>query len=175
MGNLVMPLLRRSRFVVGVYDPNIDDSWPYFHPDEGVYLSRNKRLCSQKSAIEFDIPDQAREFFGSWKHSYRYALHVLEYKTYIDVPEPVFPDDHPRSILKRIRANEHSGIAHTAFDWLSGSDFFRSYSKSTLARHRNALLKYGIDIYQKPTQLLEPLSLLHEDTWYLAKPNFSIV
>lgn len=170
-----MPLVRRSRFIVGVYDSNIDDSWPYFHPDEGVYLSKGKRLCSQNSAVEFDTPEQAREFFGCWKHASKYCLHVLEYKTYVDVPDPVFPDDHPRSILKRIQEAEHSGVFRTAWHWFSDSDFFRSYSKSTLARHRKLLLKYGIDINQKPTQLLEPSPIRHDDTWYLAKPKFSVV
>lgn len=169
-----MAKARRSRFHVGVYDPQEFDSWPYFHPDEGIYLSKNKRLCSIKSAIEFDQPQQAVEFYASWKHAARYRLSVREYKTWVDVPDPVFPDDHPWSILRRIQENEFSYVHSTAFIWFLGKTDY-PWSKSTLARHRKILLNYGIDINQQPSQLLEPLPSLCDDTWYADKPTLSVV
>lgn len=173
IGELDMPLALRSRFIAGVYDPNIDDSWPYFHLDEGVYLSKNKRLCSWKSAVEFDRPQQAREFYSAWKHASRYRLEVREFKTHIQVPDPVFPDDHPHSILKLIRNAESSYVHSTAFTWFLGKTDF-CWSKSTLARHRKILLNYGIDINLKPERLLEPLPSLDDDTWYLSKPSLTV-
>jgi hypothetical protein len=169
-----MPLALRSRFVVGVYDPNFYDSWPYFFSHEGIFLSKNKRLCSWKSAIEFDQPQQARDFYSSWKHASSYRLKVVEFKTRIHVPDFVFADDHPRSILNRIRDSESSYVHSTALVWFLGkTDFY--WSKSTLSRHRKILLNYGIDINLKPHQLLEPLPNLDDDTWYLPMPSLTIV
>ena len=169
-----MPLARRSFFLVGVYDPSIYNSWPYFHLDEGVYLSKNKRFCSFKSAVEFDRPEQAREFYSAWKHAPLYSLHIFEYKTYVDVPAHVFPDDHPNSVFKLICEKESSYVASTAITWLRGqSDYL--WSKSTLAKHRKILLLYGIDIYTKPERLWELPPSLHDDTWYLSKPGLTIL
>lgn len=168
-----MPFALKSRFYVGVYDPSTYNSWPYFHLDEGVYLSKNKRLCSHKSAIEFDDPEKAREFYASWRHADRYRLHVYPFQTHVEVPMPVFPDDHPFSILMRIKQNESGYVVRTAFTWLSGrSDFYFSYS--TLAKHRKILLSYGIDINCKPDVLLEPLPSLDEKP-YSSKPALSVV
>lgn len=168
-----MPLALRSRFIVGVYDPNIDDSWPYFHLDEGVYLSKNKRLCSWKSAVEFDRPEQAREFYSAWKNASRYRLSVVEFKTHVDVPAHVFPYDHPNSIFKRICEKESSYVKSTAITWLSGrTDYF--WSKSTVAKHRKILLSYGIDIYTTPQRFWELPPSLDDDTWYLSKPSLTV-
>lgn len=168
-----MPFALKSRFYVGVYDPSMYDSWPYFHLDEGVYLSKNKRLCSHKSAIEFDDPEKAREFYASWRHADCYRLHVCPFQIHVEVPMPVFPDDHPRSILRRIENNEPRYIFNTALQWFFGdSRFF--LAKSTLAKHRKILLAYGIDINCKPDVLLEPLPSLDEKP-YSSKPALSVV
>jgi hypothetical protein len=168
-----MPLALRSRFRVGVYDPAVHDSWPYFHQDEGRYLSKKKHLCSHISAVEFDHPHEAREFYFSWKQAHRYRLHVDEFKTHVDVPEPVFPADHPRSILKSICKNESSYVISTAYTWFSGDTNF-TVSEPTLAKHRKILLPYGIDISLKPVLLLEPFPDLDDHVWHLSKPVLSM-
>lgn len=168
-----MPLALRSRFIAGVYDPNMYDSWPYFHSDDGVYLSKNKRLCTFKTAIQFETPQAVREFYASWKHADRYRLYVYPFQVPIQVPMPVFPDDHPRSILSRICQAESSYVHNTAFLWFLGKDE-SIYSKSTLARHRKILLNYGIDINLKPERLLEPLPSLDDNIWYLSKPSLTL-
>jgi hypothetical protein len=174
LSEVFMPLALRSRFLVGIYDPNYYDSWPYFHAfDEGIFLSKNKRFCKFNSAINFDLPEQARAFYSSWKRSSLYRLHVFEYKTHIDVPALTFPPKHPRSILLRIRQNEPSSLYSTAFTWFMGSTDFLC-SKSTLSRHRLALLNYGIDIHKKRRKPLVPLPSLDDDTWYLSKPDLTV-
>lgn len=169
-----MPLARRSFFLVGVYDPLIYDSWPYFHGfDDGIFLSKNKRFCKFNSAIKFDSPLAARQFYSEWKHADRYRLYPFEYKTYVEVPAHVFPDDHPNSIFKRICQNESSYVQSTAITWLRGrSDYL--WSKSTVAKHRKILLLYGIDIYTTPERLWELPPSLDDDTWYLSKPGLTI-
>jgi hypothetical protein len=100
-------------------------------------------------------------------------LYPVEFKTYVEVPDPVFPDDHPWSILKRIRRAESSYVYNTAFFWFIGNAE-SIWSKSTLARHRKILLSYGIDINLKPDRLLEPLPSLDDDTRYLSKPSLTV-
>ena len=170
-----MPSVRRSFFLVGVYDPSIYNSWPYFHSfDDGIFLSKNKRFCKFNSAIKFNSPLDVRKFYSEWKHAGRYQLHVFEYKTYVDVPAHVFPDDHPNSIFKLICEKESSYVSSTAITWLRGhSDYL--WSKSTLAKHRKILLSYGIDIYTTPERLCELPPSLHDDTWYLSKPGLTIL
>lgn len=170
-----MPSVRRSFFLVGVYDPLIYDSWPYFHAfDDGVFLSKNKRLCKFNSAIKFNSHLEAPEFYSEWKHADRYRLHHFEYKTYVDVPDHVFPDDHPNSIYKRICKNESSYVSGTAIFWLTGRTDYLC-SKPTLAKHRKILLPYGIDIYTTPERFWELPPSLDDDTWYLAKPGLTVV
>jgi hypothetical protein len=173
IGEIYMPLALRSFFIVGVYDPVIYGSWPYFHLDEGVYLSKNKRLCSFNSAIEFDNPDDARVFYASWRHADRYRLFIRDYQTHVEVPMPVFPDDHPRSILMRIQNSAPRYVFNTALKWFIGdSNYF--LAKSTLAKHRKILLAYGIDINCKPNAFLEPFPNLHEKP-YSSKPTLSVI
>jgi hypothetical protein len=169
-----MPLALRSRFNAGVYDPAIYDSWPHFHADEGRYLSKKKHLCSLSSAAEFEHPQQVREFYSSWKHAHRYKLHVNEFKTHVEIPEHVFPDDNPWSVLKRIQESESSYVYSTAFFWFSGIQDVH-FSKSTIAKHRKILLLYGVDINLKPAILLEPFPDLHDHVWHLSKPVISAV
>jgi hypothetical protein len=169
-----MALALRSFFLVGIYDPLIHDSWPYFHSYDGIFLSKNKRLCKYNSAIIFDSASEVRSFYSDWKHSNRYKLYPFEYKIHVDVPAHVFPDGHLNSIFKAICESESNGVKFTAYIWLTGrSDY--SFSKVTLAKHRKLLLPYGIDINAKPQSLLELPPSLDDLTWYLPRPQLSIL
>lgn len=170
-----MAYVLKSFFCVGIYNPEYHDSWPYFHGfDDGIFLSKNHRKCKFNSAIKFDNPNDVREFFSKWSGAKKYKLHVFPFQTHAEVPDPVFPPNHPRSILKLIKQNEYCYVHSTALSWFLGDDY-QLWSKQTIARHRKILLKYGIDISQKPTEILQPLPSQHDDEWRLAKPNLQVV
>ena len=62
----------------------------------------------------------------------------------------------------------------TARLWLRGEDLSKLYSKRTLKAHRDKLLKYNIDIFEQPTQLLES-NIIVDEVWHLQNPNLKIV
>ena len=167
--------VRRSVFRVGVYSRSHDSEWPWAYESEnGTYLSKKYRVCSERTAATFSTPEDARIFFDQWKSKGKYRLELVESKEYVEVPDPVFPVDHPRSIIAKINNLEPSTIRQTAFFWFSGEDIGTLWSKATLKRHRIILLKYDIDIEQPPKQVLEPLPSQHDDKWYLKKPSLSV-
>lgn len=169
-----MALAFRSRFVVGVYNPKCVDHWPYFHLDHGVYMSKAKRACKFNKAAQFETIDAAREFYASWKHAALYRCHILEYKTRVEVPDHVWPYDHPNAIFDRICAKEkNSNVRLSAFRWFMGiTDSL--FTEKTMAKHRQILLPYGIDIFSPSHLLLEYPPSLDDDTWYLSQPKFSL-
>lgn len=150
----------KSFFLIGVYDPNIDDAWPWHcHYESGRYLSAKKRVCSRNSSAEFESPEEARLFYHSWKHSDKYKMEVIEVKYWVEAPDPVYPPEHPRSIIERVSTNERFPAGLLAACWFSGQDPLEKmgYSKTTNVRYRKILLKYGIDLFSKPTEEMRKL------------------
>ena len=166
--------VRRSVFRLGVYKPEWGDEWPWaFESENGQYLSAKYRICSELSAAKFSDVDEARSFFHGRKRRDEYKLEIVESKEYVTVPDPTYPENHPRSILKRINQNEISSIRTTALFWFLGDDLSELWSAATLKKHRTALLKYNIDIDHPPSQKLEPEENHHDDVWHLARPSLA--
>jgi hypothetical protein len=69
----------RKMYMIGVFDPNVDNSWPWhFHYENGVFLSEKKRLCKDGKAAKFENQDEAREFFHSWSGNSKYKMELIE-------------------------------------------------------------------------------------------------
>jgi hypothetical protein len=134
-------------YLIGVYDPALDESWPWHcHYEHGRYLSMKRRVCGQERAAQFSTEHEARGFFFSWKHWRKHKFELIPVQMWATEPDPVYPPDHPRSIFASIRANEPHPVRLTATYWFFGADLVDVYKPKTLAKHRAALLKYGIDI-----------------------------
>ena len=141
----------KSFFQIGVYDPNQYNSWPWhFHYENGKYLSTKKRVCGWSKPAEFDTQEEAREFFHAWKQKTKYKMEIIEIKRWAEIPDPIYPDDHPRNIMGRIMENEKSRFSMVAALWFSGINGIKDYSKTTQLKYREQLLKYGIDIFSEP-------------------------
>lgn len=166
----------RSLFNIGLFDPNIDDCWPWeYHCDEGQYLSEKKRLCGWSKAAVFDSIDEARTFFTEWKGSQKWKMHIVEYKTYVTVPDPIYPSDHPETILKAINKSERHNVWLTAYLWFRGEVSEHYLSKQTLKKHRTKLLAYGIDIFTEPTTIYVPEKMKVDNVFHTAKPELSVI
>lgn len=142
-------------YLIGVYDPNFDDSWPWHYQYEyGRYLSIKHRICGRERAAEFPSEEEARAFYYQWKHYQKYKFELIPVQFRATEPDPTYPPEHPKSILKSITENEPHSIKLTASLWFYGQDTSTLYSAKTLKKHREALLKYGIDIDQpRPVHL----------------------
>ncbi len=164
---------RRSFFKVGIYPKSWGNTeWPWLlDHNNALYLSAKYRPCGERKAAEFTTPIAAREFFHHWSKKRDYYLEVVEYKRFIDIPDPKLPPDHPRAILKTIRANEHGNVWHTASCWFDGDDVRTLWHRDTLKKHRTLLLPYGIDIFKVPEYYCEPPPSLDDDVWHLEKPT----
>jgi hypothetical protein len=97
-------------------------------------------------------------------------MEVIEYKKMVEIPDSVLPDDHPVTILEKVIRNERRQTKTTATLWLSGKDIANFWSAATLKKHRDRLLKYGIDINKKPKKLLESQASLDDNEWHLSRP-----
>lgn len=141
-------LATRSLYNIGIYKTDWAANWPWHYDYEnGIYLSMKYRPCGWKKAAEFLSQQEAREFFHRWKNTRGYKLELIEFKRRIEIPDPIFPDDHPHTILEKVNKNEQSTIRITAMSWLSGDDISELWTKRTLQKHRSVLLGYGIDIF----------------------------
>jgi hypothetical protein len=149
-----MQVLKLS-YLIGVYDPNFDDSWPWHcHYEHGRYLSTKHRICGRERAAEFSTEQEARDFYYQWKPSRKYKFELISVQFWVTEPDPTYPPEHPKSILKSITENEPHSIKLTASLWFYDQDISSTYSAKTLKKHREALLKYGIDIDQpRPAHL----------------------
>lgn len=68
-------------YQIGVYDPNIVDTWPWHcHYEKGTYLSNKYRICSVASAAEFNSASEAREHFHNWKNKKHYKMERISYE-----------------------------------------------------------------------------------------------
>ncbi len=138
---------QKSVFTIGIYDPKVDDGWPWHYQYEhGDYLSPKHRKCGMERAAEFDTEDDARAFYFDWKHYKSFKFELIEKRYWTTVPDPVYPPEHPRSILKSIIENESYAVKNIASLWFYGEDVKKFYSAPTLKKHRITLLKYDIDI-----------------------------
>jgi hypothetical protein len=151
--------IQKSFFQIGIFDPEVCDAWPWHcHYEDGQYLSRKERICSWLRPAEFDTPNEAREFFHQWKNPKNYKMEVIEIIKWVKVPDPEYPDDDPRTIIKKVTSGEkYSTYWMTAHRWFWGDDIESEYSKSKFKKHREILLKYGIDINEQPAISLKPL------------------
>lgn len=139
--------VQRLFYLIGVYDTAFNDSWPWHcHYEDGRYLSLKHRVCGQEKAAQFSGEDEARAFYFGWKHCRKHKFELIPVQTWMTVPDPVYPPDHPKSVLAAICANEPHPVRLTASFWFFGSGLDDLYKPKTLAKHRDALLKYGIDI-----------------------------
>jgi hypothetical protein len=146
----------KSFFQIGIYDPLRFDKWPWHYEYEyGMYLSAKKRVCGWNKPAEFDTEKEAREFFHSWKQKAKYKMEIIEVKRSADIPDPVFPEDHPRTIMEQIVKNEKSSFRTAASLWFSGFNAIERYSRPTQLKYRKQLLKYGIDLFSDPSPLLK--------------------
>jgi hypothetical protein len=172
----------KAFFMIGVYDPLHHSHWPWHcHYEHGQYLSDKKRVCSQNKAAEFETPDQARVFYHSWKHRERYKMEVIEIHTWVELPEPEYPEGHPREIFSRlVDDNVRSCYRMTFVAWFYGRDPFENMSQTARKRHRDVLLKYGVDVFEKPTQDMmdlwsESRSRNHSDFECQSRPQLTVV
>ena len=149
-----MQVLKLS-YLIGVYDPNFDDSWPWHcHYEHGRYLSTKHRICGRERSAEFSTEKEARDFYYQWKHCQKYKFELIPVQFWVTEPDPTYPPEHPKSILKSITENELHSIKLTASLWFYDQDISTLYSAKTIKKHREALLKYGIDIDQpRPAHL----------------------
>lgn len=140
--------------MIGIYDPLIYNFWPWhYHYEDGKYLSAKQRICSETSAAVFSTAHEARVFYHTWKHRDRYKMEVIEVKTWVEEPDPEYPLGHPKEIFNRLaRDNVRSCYRLTLLAWLGGYDSLNHMSQSTRLRHRTILLKYGVDIFERPSQ-----------------------
>ncbi|NQY63543.1 MAG: hypothetical protein HRT38_07365 [Alteromonadaceae bacterium] len=167
--------VHKSFFQIGLFDPLFDDVWPWhFHYENGVYLSKKYRKCGWNSSAEFESPKDAREFYHNWKHREKFKMELIEVKRWVTVPDPVFPPDHPRSIIEKIRQTEKCHHARTAIMWFMGMEIKDYMTKPTLLKHKAVLLKYGVDIETECLDRLEPL-VSSEDVWQLSKPDLDLI
>lgn len=68
-----------SVFLIGVFDPNIDENWPWHcHYENGIFLSENFRQCKRWKAAEFATANEAREFFHNWKGKRHFKMELIE-------------------------------------------------------------------------------------------------
>jgi hypothetical protein len=137
----------KTFYLIGVYDPNLNGSWPWhFYYENGQYLSEKHRICGWYRAAKFETEKEAREFYFKWKRYNEFKFELIPEQSWVEVPNPVYPPDHPKAILKSIAENEPHSVKLTGSLWLYGEDISTIYSSKTLKKHREALLKYGIDI-----------------------------
>lgn len=137
----------KTFYVIGLYDPQQYDAWPWHcHYEYGQYLSDKYRICGWNRQARFESEAAAREFYFAWKRYKEFKFELISQQSWVDVPDPVYPADHPKSILKSITENESHGVKLTGSLWLYGQDISTLYSAKTLKKYREILLKYGIDI-----------------------------
>ena len=135
--------VQKSFFQIGVYDPDLYDHWPWHcHYEDGRYLSAKKRICSWNKPAEFESQQAARDFYHSWKQKNKYKMELIEIKKWVEIPDPVFPEDHPRSILKKIADNEKYRVHSVALLWMSGVNVITHWSRPTQLKYRKILLNY---------------------------------
>lgn len=66
-------------FLIGVFDPDFDENWPWHsHYEDGIYLSENYRRCKRWKAAEFSTADEARAFFHGWKGKRHLKMELIE-------------------------------------------------------------------------------------------------
>ncbi|HEY8036017.1 MAG TPA: hypothetical protein VIF37_10570 [Methylobacter sp.] len=149
-----MDILKLS-YLIGIYDPAQDDIWPWhFQYEYGKYLSAKHRVCTRDRAAEFATEKEARDFYFLWKYARTFKFELIPVKCWVVEPGPVYPPEHPKSILKSISDHEPHSVKLTASLWFYDQDISNLYSPKTLKKHRVALLKYGIDIDQpRPAHL----------------------
>lgn len=150
-----MDVLKLS-YLIGVYDPTKDDAWSWhFQYEYGQYLSAKHRVCGRARAAEFATEKEARAFYFLWKHARTFKFELIPVQYWVVGPDPVYPPEHPKSILKFISAHEPHSVKLTASFWFYDQDISTLYSVKTLKKHREVLLKYGIDIDQPRPDHLE--------------------
>lgn len=71
-----------SFFVIGVFDPRLDESWPWhFHYEDGCYLSPKKRQCNMQRQAVFSSEAKALEFWRAYRNPKKLSFEILEFRT----------------------------------------------------------------------------------------------
>ena len=80
--------IRKSIFLIGVFDPTVDDNWPWhFHYEHGMYLSVKHRQCKIRKAAEFTSAAEARNFFHNWQGKRHLKMELIEIQRTLTVDE----------------------------------------------------------------------------------------
>jgi hypothetical protein len=80
--------IEKSYFLIGVFDPKLNDKYPWHSRDEGgLYLSEKHRVCKWRKAAEFETPKEAREHFAIWKNCSKYRMELIEFKRRISATQ----------------------------------------------------------------------------------------
>jgi hypothetical protein len=151
--------IQQTHYHIGIYDPAIDDSWPWhFHYESGRYLSAKHRICSISSAKSFPSKSEARTFYAAWKHYASHKFELIPVTQLVTVPDPVYAPDSPRGILNTLKeAKLHRTAYQIAVFWFSGDTLKDYFTQYLLNKYGKALLEFGIDITKQPLQKLEEL------------------
>lgn len=81
----------KEYFVIGVYDPSLDDAWPWhFHYENGRYLSAKKRVCNWDRYAVFSSEDLALDFWTRYSNSNDLAFEIMSFRTH-QVPRNLNP------------------------------------------------------------------------------------
>ena len=71
--------LRKKALIIGIYDPDLIDFWPWhYHYEHGEYLSEKYRKCGEEKAAKFKKKEEAEKFFFQWKHHEKYKFELIE-------------------------------------------------------------------------------------------------
>lgn len=167
---------QKTYYLIGVYDPKFDDCWPWhFQYEYGQYLSEKHRICKWERVAKFNTKEEAREFYSLWKHWKNYKFELIDETVWIEEPDPIYPPEHPRSILDSIIKNEPYSVKNSASLWFYGEDVKKFYSEGTLKKHRKVLLKYGIDIFVNVSNNMKISPILAIQEPVKKKPHLTVV
>lgn len=73
----------KEYFVIGVYDPSLDDAWPWhFHYEHGCYLSAKKRVCNCTRYAVFSSADLALDFWTGYANPKDLAFEIISFRSY---------------------------------------------------------------------------------------------
>lgn len=146
-------------YMVGIFDSSIDDEWPHFFAEEGLFLSSKQRQCSWKSAFKSENKEEAVELFHRWKTKNKtrgsFKLKLVRCLEWIEDPSlTAYPEGHPMNEVDS--SDLRSNYRATAFMYFADID--TSYpSLKTRKKHRDLLLdRFGFDI---DSPLLDSLKL----------------
>ena len=105
-------------YIIGVYDPGNDDSWPWHCQYEyGRYLSAKHRICGRERAAEFSTEEEARDFYYQWKQARKFKFELIPVQFWVtgrveNRLAPVLPHQTVHALLTHtaFRCSSHQGM-----------------------------------------------------------------